>query len=98
VTSATWGASRPPSRGLFQEGSAARDGRVEVGRNTPAPHATHCPFYDSYLNYDENIKIGEVLEASHDQLNLWGHPDYKSGAVAQRTERVFEPWFKGAPW
>lgn len=50
--------------------------------------------YDLYLNDEKNEKSGHILEAAHDELIDWGHPGYKSGAFAKRTEAVFEPWFE----
>lgn len=50
--------------------------------------------YDVFVQEKENIRTGETLEAAHDKLVEWGHPGYKSGAFAKRTEAVFEPWFK----
>ena len=49
--------------------------------------------YDAFLDDTENKRSGETLEAAHDELFSWGHPGYKSGAFAKRTERVYEPWF-----
>jgi NAD(P)-dependent dehydrogenase (short-subunit alcohol dehydrogenase family) len=50
--------------------------------------------YDLFLNDTANTRTGELIEAAHSQLIPWGHPGYKSGAFAKRTEAVFEPWFK----
>jgi NAD(P)-dependent dehydrogenase (short-subunit alcohol dehydrogenase family) len=50
--------------------------------------------YDVFLDDMDNIKTGQTLEAAHDKLINWGHPGYKSGAFAKRTEAVFEPWFE----
>ncbi|KAF1845600.1 NAD(P)-binding protein [Cucurbitaria berberidis CBS 394.84] len=50
--------------------------------------------YDTFLDDAENRKTGQMLEAAHDKLVNWGHPGYKSGAFAKRTEAVFEPWFE----
>jgi NAD(P)-dependent dehydrogenase (short-subunit alcohol dehydrogenase family) len=50
--------------------------------------------YDVFLDDVENTKTGQTLEAAHDKLVDWGHPGYKSGAFAKRTEAVFEPWFE----
>jgi NAD(P)-dependent dehydrogenase (short-subunit alcohol dehydrogenase family) len=49
--------------------------------------------YDQYLTDEANTRIGETVEAAHDTLVHWGHPGYKSGEFAKRTEQVFEPWF-----
>jgi len=49
--------------------------------------------YDTFL--DDHSKTGETIEAAHNKLIEWGHPGYKSGAFARRTEAVFEPWFMG---
>lgn len=49
--------------------------------------------YDRYIE-DTTGKTGETIEAAHDELLEWGHPGYKSGAFAQRTEKVYEPWFE----
>ncbi|EOA85123.1 uncharacterized protein SETTUDRAFT_172074 [Exserohilum turcica Et28A] len=49
--------------------------------------------FDFFLNDSENSKTGQLIEAAHDKLVDWGHPGYKSGAFAKRTEAVFEPWF-----
>ncbi len=50
--------------------------------------------YDVFLNDAENTKTGQLIETAHDTLIEWGHPGYKSGAFAKRTEAVFEPWFE----
>lgn len=49
--------------------------------------------YDTFLEDKDNVKTGQLLEAAHDRLYEWGHPGYKSGAFAKRTEKVYEPWF-----
>ncbi|PSN59356.1 NAD(P)-binding protein [Corynespora cassiicola Philippines] len=49
--------------------------------------------YDAYLNDAENVRTGETVEAAHNELIPWGHPEYKSGAFSKRTEKVYEPWF-----
>lgn len=49
--------------------------------------------YDLFIE-DTTGKTGETIEAAHDTLIKWGHPGYKSGAFAQRTEKVYEPWFE----
>ncbi|KAK0619491.1 hypothetical protein B0T14DRAFT_603289 [Immersiella caudata] len=50
--------------------------------------------YDLFINDEENIRTGECVEAAHDRIVEWGHPPYKSGAFAKRTEKVYEPWFE----
>jgi NAD(P)-dependent dehydrogenase (short-subunit alcohol dehydrogenase family) len=50
--------------------------------------------YDLFIEDAENTKTGQTIEAAHDKLYEWGHPGYKSGAFAKRTEKVYEPWFK----
>ena len=50
--------------------------------------------YDVFLDDESNTKTGQLIETAHDKLIEWGHPGYKSGAFAKRTEAVFEPWFK----
>lgn len=50
--------------------------------------------YDVFLDDAKNRKSGQTLEAAHEKLIEWGHPGYKSGAFAKRTEAVFEPWFE----
>lgn len=50
--------------------------------------------YDTFLDDEENSRTGETLEAAHDELISWGHPGYKSGLFAKRTEAVYDPWFK----
>lgn len=49
--------------------------------------------YERYVE-DATGKTGETIEAAHDELIEWGHPGYKSGAFAQRTEKVYDPWFE----
>jgi NAD(P)-dependent dehydrogenase (short-subunit alcohol dehydrogenase family) len=49
--------------------------------------------YERYIE-DTTGKTGECIEAAHDELIAWGHPGYKSGAFAQRTEKVYDPWFE----
>jgi NAD(P)-dependent dehydrogenase (short-subunit alcohol dehydrogenase family) len=50
--------------------------------------------YDVFLSDYDNTKTGQTLKAAHDKLIEWGHPGYKSGTFAKRTEAVFEPWFE----
>ncbi|EAT83979.2 hypothetical protein SNOG_08811 [Parastagonospora nodorum SN15] len=50
--------------------------------------------FDLFLDDHANVKTGQTAEAAHDTIIEWGHPPYKSGAFAKRTEAVFEPWFK----
>jgi NAD(P)-dependent dehydrogenase (short-subunit alcohol dehydrogenase family) len=50
--------------------------------------------YDRFLDDEDNTRTGETIEAAHEKLINWGHPGYKSGAFAMRTEAVFEPWFQ----
>ena len=50
--------------------------------------------YSTFLDDAENKRTGETLEAAHDQLIFWGHPGYKSGEIARRYGKVYEPWFK----
>ncbi|KAF5849418.1 hypothetical protein GGP41_006367 [Bipolaris sorokiniana] len=50
--------------------------------------------FDSFLCDAGNTKTGQLIEAAHDEIIDWGHPGYKSGAFAKRTEAVFEPWFE----
>jgi NAD(P)-dependent dehydrogenase (short-subunit alcohol dehydrogenase family) len=49
--------------------------------------------YDVFLDDAENTRTGETLEAAHDTLISWGKPEFKSGAFAKRTEKVYDPWF-----
>jgi NAD(P)-dependent dehydrogenase (short-subunit alcohol dehydrogenase family) len=49
--------------------------------------------YDLFLDDEKNTKSGQTIEAAHDELIPWGHPGYKSGAFAKRTEKIYEPWF-----
>jgi NAD(P)-dependent dehydrogenase (short-subunit alcohol dehydrogenase family) len=49
--------------------------------------------YDVFLDDADNTRTGETLEAAHDTLISWGKPEFKSGAFAKRTERVYDPWF-----
>lgn len=50
--------------------------------------------YDLFLEDTENTRSGQTIEAAHDKLVDWGHPEYKSGPFAKRTDTVFEPWFE----
>jgi NAD(P)-dependent dehydrogenase (short-subunit alcohol dehydrogenase family) len=50
--------------------------------------------YDLFLEDTENTRSGQTIEAAHDKLVDWGHPEYKSGAFAKRTGTLFEPWFE----
>lgn len=50
--------------------------------------------YDLFLDDEGNTKTGQNIEVAHDKLMPWGHPEYKSGAFAKRTEKVYEPWFR----
>ncbi|KAF9697517.1 hypothetical protein EKO04_004379 [Ascochyta lentis] len=49
--------------------------------------------YDLFLEDEQNVKTGQLVETAHDKLVPWGHPEYKSGAFAKRTEKIYEPWF-----
>ncbi|RDI76646.1 hypothetical protein Vi05172_g13352 [Venturia inaequalis] len=49
--------------------------------------------YDLFLDDAENTRTGETIEAAHDTLIPWSKPEYKSGAFAKRTEKVYDPWF-----
>lgn len=49
--------------------------------------------YDLFLDDEQNNRTGELVEAAHKDLITWGHPGYKSGAFAKRTEKVYDPWF-----
>jgi NAD(P)-dependent dehydrogenase (short-subunit alcohol dehydrogenase family) len=48
--------------------------------------------YDTFL--DDHSKTGKTMEAAHNELIEWGDPGNRSGAFAQRTRAVFEPWFE----
>jgi NAD(P)-dependent dehydrogenase (short-subunit alcohol dehydrogenase family) len=50
--------------------------------------------YDLFLEDSENSRTGQTIEAAHDKLIEWGIPPYKSGALAKRTQKVYEPWFQ----
>jgi NAD(P)-dependent dehydrogenase (short-subunit alcohol dehydrogenase family) len=50
--------------------------------------------YDLFLDDTENTRSGQTIEATHDKLVEWGHPEYKSGPFAKRTDTLFEPWFE----
>lgn len=50
--------------------------------------------YDLFLEDTENTRSGQTIEAAHNNLVDWGHPEYKSGPFAKRTDTVFEPWFE----
>ncbi|KAJ8112812.1 hypothetical protein OPT61_g4907 [Boeremia exigua] len=50
--------------------------------------------YDLFLEDTENDRSGQTIEAAHNKLIDWGHPEYKSGPFAKRTDTVFEPWFE----
>lgn len=50
--------------------------------------------YDLFLEDEENSRTGQLIEAAHKDLIPWGHPEYKSGAFAKRSEKVYEPWFE----
>lgn len=49
--------------------------------------------YDEFLKDDEKAVTGQAVEAGHDKLYYYDIPEYKSGEVAQRNEKVYEPWF-----
>ena len=49
--------------------------------------------YDIFLDDGDNVKTGQLIEAAHNTLIPWGHPEYKSGAFAKRTEKIYDPWF-----
>lgn len=51
--------------------------------------------FDRFVGHDQEFaRSGELVEAAHDRVVEWGHPPYKSGPFARRTEKVYEPWFK----
>ncbi|KAF2998437.1 hypothetical protein E8E13_000266 [Curvularia kusanoi] len=49
--------------------------------------------YDIFLDDEKNFRSGQLIEAAHKDLIPWGHPGYKSGAFAKRSEKIYEPWF-----
>jgi NAD(P)-dependent dehydrogenase (short-subunit alcohol dehydrogenase family) len=49
--------------------------------------------YDLFLDDGENVRTGQLIEAAHKTLVPWGHPEYKSGAFAKRSEKIYDPWF-----
>lgn len=50
--------------------------------------------YDLFLDDDANEKVGVAVETGHDKLYTYDVPEYKSGAVAERNTKVYEPWFE----
>ncbi|OSS47190.1 hypothetical protein B5807_09880 [Epicoccum nigrum] len=48
--------------------------------------------YDLFLDDAENVRNGQLIEAAHKSLIPWGHPEYKSGPFAKRSEKIYEPW------
>jgi NAD(P)-dependent dehydrogenase (short-subunit alcohol dehydrogenase family) len=50
--------------------------------------------YDLFLEDTRNTMSGQMIEATNKKLVDWGHPEYKSGPFAKRTDAVFEPWFE----
>jgi NAD(P)-dependent dehydrogenase (short-subunit alcohol dehydrogenase family) len=50
--------------------------------------------YDMFIEDPDNVHTGKLVEIAHDRMIEWGHPPYKSGAFARRTEKVYEPWFE----
>lgn len=49
--------------------------------------------FDLFLDDVQNKRTGQTIEAAHDKLFMWDHSEYKSGAFARRTEKVYDPWF-----
>lgn len=49
--------------------------------------------YDLFLDDGENVRTGQLIEAAQKTLVPWGHPEYKSGAFAKRSEKIYDPWF-----
>ncbi|PKS04867.1 hypothetical protein jhhlp_008231 [Lomentospora prolificans] len=49
--------------------------------------------YDEFLKDETNTVTGQAVEAGHDKLYYYDIPEYKSGDVARRNEKVYEPWF-----
>ncbi|KAJ8113093.1 hypothetical protein OPT61_g4700 [Boeremia exigua] len=49
--------------------------------------------YDRFLDNENNTETGNLIETAHKDLIPWGPPGYKSGAMAKRAEKVYEPWF-----
>jgi len=49
--------------------------------------------YDVFLQDGGNTITGQAVETGHDKLYYYNIPEYKSGDVARRNEKVYEPWF-----
>ncbi|KEZ41932.1 hypothetical protein SAPIO_CDS6489 [Scedosporium apiospermum] len=49
--------------------------------------------YDVFLQDGRNTITGQAVETGHDKLYYYDIPEYKSGDVARRNEKVYEPWF-----
>lgn len=50
--------------------------------------------YDLFLDDEANERAGVAVETGHDRLFIYDVPEYKSGAVAERNTKVYEPWFE----
>lgn len=50
--------------------------------------------YDLFLDDDTNEKLGVAVETGHYRLCIYDVSEYKSGAVAERITKVYEPWFE----
>lgn len=50
--------------------------------------------YDLFLDDEANERVGAAVETGHDKLCTYDVPEYKSGAVAERNTKVYEPWFE----
>lgn len=49
--------------------------------------------YTTFTDDEANTKTGLAVETGHDKLYYYDIPEYKSGHVAMRNGKVYEPWF-----
>lgn len=50
--------------------------------------------YDIFIEDDKNERNGQAVEAAYDSHYFHEVPEYKSGYVIERTDKVYEPWFE----
>lgn len=50
--------------------------------------------YDVFLEDETHTKTGQAIETAYDSHYYHDVPEYKSGNVIERTDKVYEPWFE----
>lgn len=50
--------------------------------------------YDVFLDDETDQKTCQAIETAYDTHYYHSVPEYKSGGVSERTNKVYEPWFQ----